>query len=1165
MEYVDGTDLARLVHKHGPLPVPQACEYVRQAALGLQHAHERGLVHRDIKPSNLLVSQTDGQPPVVKVLDLGLARLGSESFAQERGLTRMGQMLGTPDYLAPEQAIDARKVDTRADIYSLGCSLFYLLVGRAPFQAEALAELLMKHQMEAPPLVRLLRPDVPEALDALLQRMMAKKPERRPSTPAEVAAALEPFARGEQVGAAYAIAPAPVGRIPPTAMSGDDFATMTADEGVAGRPERRDRTRDTVAEPPPKARKRKGEPEEKKDSRLPVIIGAAVGGGSVLLAGIGVLLYLLLSGGKPDEQTAQPGGQPKVQPKVQPKGTGQPTPPKEMPPAVPPEVKPPADDGTLFGAIEAAIKAGTTARSRMAGGLFPSTDFEDVPVEGALLTGLEIGLGKFNTQDVIHSLRPIYQTRKGRLLGSLQGEAPRVVTVEAKPGYAVGCLTVKAGAGLDGIVVTFMAIEGKGLSTTRFYQSEWIGGVGGVQPVYMVGDGTPIIGIFGKVARATTGLGAISLTAPKGPPAIPPVTVPAPPQVTPVPPVLATRVPGEVKGFNLVRGTAVQLRFAGAGRAFFLDLNQIRLIDLERVRTIKTYPAGGKLLRCLAVSADGKTLATGASDGTVLLWDVNSGSLKHTLQHESSVAAVAFSPDGNLLAAAHGGVQLKDGQEVRDGTGKRMMTYGVQAWNVETGSRELRYSALSVPRSVAFSADGKYLLTSTFQQPLRAWNVETKGALRGTDNVPLKGASYIAPVEKGLILLGLGGEIVLWDLPGARLVRSFRGHTAAIHGLVVVPGGKQFVSIAGQRAFGTRQASDTTLRLWDVDKGREVGWTSFPEIPLALDVSPDGAQALVAARTGSAVRLIDLGKLTPAGAAVAKSTAPLKPEDRFKGHVGEVTSVAYSSDGKYILTGGKDGTARLWDAATGAEIHQVSAGSEVAHVCFAGDGQTFAVFTAGRAQGYSTDKGTLSWSYSSTGSNSGCLSSDGGEVVLTGSTFLRTYSPQKRSSFTAGKKGKTTCAAYSPDSSFYAYGDALGFVHVHRIDVKKDVGTYLTHKAAAVTCLAVCAGAVPRIVSGGADNVIWVRSGVKLQSVKRLTGHTGPVTDVSLTGDGKLLASSSEDRTVRVWDAAPARLLRTFTDENEVLGVAISPDGKMVVSCGSKGLRFWDLTAPAKP
>src|SRR5262249_16883645 len=131
MEYIDGaTDLAQLVKQSGRLPVPQACEYVRQAALGLQHAHERGLVHRDIKPSNLL-RPADGQ--TVKVLDLGLARLDHPAEEESSTMTQEGMVMGTADYIAPEQAVESHTVDGRADLYSLGCTFYYLLTARVPF------------------------------------------------------------------------------------------------------------------------------------------------------------------------------------------------------------------------------------------------------------------------------------------------------------------------------------------------------------------------------------------------------------------------------------------------------------------------------------------------------------------------------------------------------------------------------------------------------------------------------------------------------------------------------------------------------------------------------------------------------------------------------------------------------------------------------------------------------------------------------------------------------------------------------------------------------------------------------------------------------------------------------------------------------------------------
>jgi serine/threonine protein kinase len=189
MEYVEGQDLGQGVQKRGPMPVVNACHYVQQAASGLQHAYEKGLVHRDIKPSNLILSRDKKQ--IVKILDFGLAKATSEKRV-EGGLTGEGKMLGTPDYVAPEQTLDAQQADIRADIYSLGCTLYYLLTGAPPFQGNSLYEILQAHHsVDARPL-NLVRPEVPVELAAVVAKMMAKDPARRYQQPDEVAKALFP-------------------------------------------------------------------------------------------------------------------------------------------------------------------------------------------------------------------------------------------------------------------------------------------------------------------------------------------------------------------------------------------------------------------------------------------------------------------------------------------------------------------------------------------------------------------------------------------------------------------------------------------------------------------------------------------------------------------------------------------------------------------------------------------------------------------------------------------------------------------------------------------------------------------------------------------------------------------------------------------------------------
>jgi serine/threonine protein kinase len=205
MEYAAGLDLARMVKAKGPMPVGHACSFIHQAALGLQHAHEAGMVHRDIKPGNLMLTHAENRA-VIKVLDFGLAKATSEQNEVELAgvelgpqtlgnafVTGIGWMLGTPSFIAPEQIVDAQRADIRADIYSLGCTLYFLLSGRPPFEGSTTYDTLKAHRSAAAPLLNEVRPDVPADLAQIVATMMAKKPRSRLQTPAEVSKALAPF------------------------------------------------------------------------------------------------------------------------------------------------------------------------------------------------------------------------------------------------------------------------------------------------------------------------------------------------------------------------------------------------------------------------------------------------------------------------------------------------------------------------------------------------------------------------------------------------------------------------------------------------------------------------------------------------------------------------------------------------------------------------------------------------------------------------------------------------------------------------------------------------------------------------------------------------------------------------------------------------------------
>jgi eukaryotic-like serine/threonine-protein kinase len=190
MDYVDGSSLQAIVARFGPLPIARAANYAYQAALGLQAAADAGLVHRDVKPANIMLERNG----TIRVLDLGLARFFQDTSDPLTLKYDENTVLGTADYVAPEQAVDSHEVDIRADIYSLGATFYFLLTGQTTYPTGRIAQKLIWLQVKLPTPVRQLRPEVPAGLAAVVEKMMAKKAEDRYPTPAAVAAALAPWA-----------------------------------------------------------------------------------------------------------------------------------------------------------------------------------------------------------------------------------------------------------------------------------------------------------------------------------------------------------------------------------------------------------------------------------------------------------------------------------------------------------------------------------------------------------------------------------------------------------------------------------------------------------------------------------------------------------------------------------------------------------------------------------------------------------------------------------------------------------------------------------------------------------------------------------------------------------------------------------------------------------
>lgn len=318
MEYIAGIDLAKMVKDRGPLPIAMACSVVRQAALGLQHAHDLGFIHRDIKPSNLLIAaDTKNQYTVrsaVKILDMGLARVQSEDGAGDHistELTRTGTVIGTPDFMSPEQAKNSSAVDHRSDLYSLGCTFYFLLTGEAPFTVGNPLEKLLQHQMDPPRPIQLVRLDVPPEVATIVHTLLAKRPDDRFQSGAALAHALERWVTNTRNSSVHPALVLPAEAVDPASATLEtvphdpfDFGTQAA----AATPEEIDRRQQT-----PRPIKRK--PQR---SPWPLVVAAVL---AVVLVGGAIAVGVAYANRKKTDDTSPGNHEPpkQDQPKLAPK------------------------------------------------------------------------------------------------------------------------------------------------------------------------------------------------------------------------------------------------------------------------------------------------------------------------------------------------------------------------------------------------------------------------------------------------------------------------------------------------------------------------------------------------------------------------------------------------------------------------------------------------------------------------------------------------------------------------------------------------------------------------------------------------------------------------------------------------------------------------------
>jgi WD40 repeat protein len=878
MEYVEGSSLAQLVKAGGPLPIIQACEYVRQAAEGLQYAHEKGMVHRDVKPHNLMLT-TAGR---VKILDFGLARFVSEGNEAE-GLTEPGMAMGTPDYIAPEQAMDAHSADIRADIYSLGCTLYHLLAGLPPFTKGTPMQKIMSHVQEPPPSLSTARPEAPPELVAVLDRMLAKDPAKRFQTPAEVALALTPFLPGER-----------------------------AQKKTEGR-------------------------KQKAGKKLLLFACILFSALCLLVAGIiyvqtnqGVLI--IRTDDKDIEVTVRGAGEEwtitdtQTNQKLRFKaGTYE-----IIPAGGRTGYKLDQNRVTITRGGEAIVLITREKPPEQQLAAPVQTPYQLFHIRQLVGHRAQVNKGAFSpdgkwalTASSDHTLR-LWNVATGRPVRPFEGSNDTIWCVAFSPD---GREALSGGGSL--------LTEKKVLPGKDFFLQLW-----------NVETGQQLARFPGNEKRV------LSLAiAPDGRHAF------------------SGGMDGTLRLWNLVtrteersmpipkKGSADCVAFAPDGLTAVSGCwnGDVILWEMSSGRKVRQFDGHTSPVLSAAFSPDGKQLLTGCLDRTMRLWDVASGKEIRAFQHPTGVGSVAFLPNG-AQAISGSGLHLTDAGYAP--AGKDVC---VRVWDLQSGQKLCWHEMLAGQgiHSLAVAANGRLILAcgssaGTAQllwlsgngiAPLpRTLSKDSRGQViweDGSNNLPLLVLKdnkietviepHAGPVElsAGDYDLELGKDSDAWVLstnkitvtPGCKVVVAIqRRPPAKISALILeeLRALESPQSIVGSIALSSDNrlalvgCSDKKARLYDMTSGKELSADWKPnDVVRCVALSPDGKRAAFAGGDQVSGKDFDIHIL---------DTDTAKEIQRLKGHRAPVIGVAFTPDGRQVISSGIEGSLRSWDLQSGKSV-----------------------------------------------------------------------------------------------------------------------------------------------------------------------------------------------------------------------------------------------------
>lgn len=902
MEYVDGIDFGRLVKQRGRLPIREACEYIRQAAMGLQHAFERGLVHRDIKPGNLLLTG-DGVKagrypvkPVIKLLDLGLARLADKD-SNVTTLTQMGTMVGTPDFIAPEQARDSHKVDVRADLYSLGCTFYFILAAQVPYPGGALPEKLVKHFMHPPPEITNVRPEVPPAVAAILRKLLAKKPEDRFQTPVELAQALE-------------------------VVLGQRKASPAVKNGWFSRP---------AAKPSASAPKA----EEGRFFRVPVLL---------------IVLFLLILGGGIAFLAWNWSG------KEEPAGPGQPngfqaqsawehSPLDKLDAGSIPQAErfawQPKELVAILGehrgrhygmAVRSAAFSpdGQTIASASLDGTIRLWDASNLR-EKQVLRGpgtSAVSLAYSPKQNLLAASDENGTIRLWDLGTSaappreFKGHEGTIWSLAFSPdGQTL------ASAGNDETVRLWDLTGKEKTAPLKMHKGPVLsvvfspsgkllvsGGADHQVTFWDLGSSPPKGRAFGGHDQA---VGSLAFSRDGN--------------------LLVSGSTDGMIGFWTLPATTLTQRLTVNAQAAVLALTfspdgkfllcgtsdgtlaRIKPTEKDAARMIVDTNKEGAGISALAADPKGPLVVSGSVNGVVRLWDTSGGNFQErqaSAGHKGAVNSVAFRPDCQALASGS-----------NDGT--------VILWDL-TDKKPSEYKTLSGQLQgvsmLAYSPDGKRIACIGNADPtVRMWDASGENPTEFFAFFGPKAAGGSLAFAPGNQMLAVGGfqrnrgRLALWNLAATpKREITCKGHGERVVSAAFAPDGKTLASSGG---------SDRTVRLWEAGSGKELKvWQGPGRAVGPVAFAPDSAR--VAIGGDGVVAIWETAKDKPT---LLSASQPL---------AGMIQGVAFSADGRTLAAVGDDGKLILWDVQSGKETKQWTLGGRASSVAFAADGKHLAVGNA---------------------------------------------------------------------------------------------------------------------------------------------------------------------------------------------------------------------------